>query len=266
MSDAGLTSPMPSDAELDSSPPSSWNPWSTVTARHNLERLAHLVVLFLERFGYINFGSFKILSAPLSLAVTGQSPPVGSESGEKSSRRATKAPGTPLRIIVCGAGAAGLLVARQLTYFGAKVTVLEARDRIGGRVWTFKTGDQFADMGAMIVTGMVGNPSTVLAQQGGLIMDEVSQWCALYAPNGRPVSKDKDERMEEEFNRLLSTASHLAANSPPTDKTLESLSLGGVIDDLIRYQENHILPLKATHKRLVSVLLEKKTKVLNEVS
>ena len=40
----------------------------------------------------------------------------------------------PDHIIVIGAGAAGLMAARELGRAGKKVTVLEARDRCGGRV------------------------------------------------------------------------------------------------------------------------------------
>ena len=40
------------------------------------------------------------------------------------------------RVIVAGAGLAGLTAARELTRRGANVRVFEARDRIGGRVWT----------------------------------------------------------------------------------------------------------------------------------
>src|SRR5437764_14730488 len=39
-------------------------------------------------------------------------------------------------VIVIGAGAAGLAAADELTRKGARVLVLEARDRIGGRCWT----------------------------------------------------------------------------------------------------------------------------------
>jgi monoamine oxidase len=41
-----------------------------------------------------------------------------------------------MNVIVIGAGAAGLAAASRLSEKGAAVTVLEARDRIGGRIWT----------------------------------------------------------------------------------------------------------------------------------
>src|SRR6185295_12222682 len=46
-------------------------------------------------------------------------------------------------VLVAGAGLAGLAAARDLTALGATVTIVDARDRVGGRVWTFRDG--FAD-------------------------------------------------------------------------------------------------------------------------
>ena len=43
-------------------------------------------------------------------------------------------------VLVAGAGLAGLAAARDLLTRGADVTVLEARDRVGGRVWTLRDG------------------------------------------------------------------------------------------------------------------------------
>jgi monoamine oxidase len=43
--------------------------------------------------------------------------------------------------MVIGAGLAGLVAARELTRRGAEVTVFEARDRTGGRVWTLRDSD-----------------------------------------------------------------------------------------------------------------------------
>lgn len=46
------------------------------------------------------------------------------------------APPSPLRVGVLGAGLAGLSAATRLVADGADVTVFEARDRVGGRVWS----------------------------------------------------------------------------------------------------------------------------------
>ena len=43
-------------------------------------------------------------------------------------------------VIVAGAGLAGLSAALDLLAMGADVTILEARDRVGGRVWTIREG------------------------------------------------------------------------------------------------------------------------------
>ena len=44
-------------------------------------------------------------------------------------------------VCVVGAGYAGLTAARRLTQADRSVVVLEARDRIGGRIWTFQLPD-----------------------------------------------------------------------------------------------------------------------------
>src|ERR1700761_8211596 len=45
------------------------------------------------------------------------------------------------RVVVVGAGFAGLAAADALRARGAEVTGLEARDRVGGRVWSVPFGD-----------------------------------------------------------------------------------------------------------------------------
>lgn len=57
-------------------------------------------------------------------------------------------------VIVAGAGLAGLTAAYDLQRAGAKVTVVEARDRVGGRVWTVRepfVGGQYAEAGGDLI-------------------------------------------------------------------------------------------------------------------
>jgi monoamine oxidase len=49
--------------------------------------------------------------------------------------------GIDVDVCVVGAGYAGLTAARRLAAAGKSVVVLEARDRIGGRIWTFQLPD-----------------------------------------------------------------------------------------------------------------------------
>jgi monoamine oxidase len=67
-------------------------------------------------------------------------------------------------VVVIGAGVAGLAAARRLRREGASVVILEARNRIGGRVWTdVSMSGVPLDLGASWIQGTNGNPITALA-------------------------------------------------------------------------------------------------------
>jgi len=72
------------------------------------------------------------------------------------------------RVIVVGAGFAGLAVANALRNAGVEVVVLEARTRLGGRAWTADAAGVPVDLGASWIHTPVGNPMARFAAQVGV--------------------------------------------------------------------------------------------------
>ncbi|KAG0476263.1 hypothetical protein HPP92_013104 [Vanilla planifolia] len=102
---------------------------------------------------------------------------------------------------------AGLGAARHLLSLGFKVVILEGRLRPGGRVLTRKMQGPgvvaAVDLGGSVLTGINGNPLGVLARQLGFPLHKVRDKCPLYLPDGRPVDREVDSRIEFAFNKLL---------------------------------------------------------------
>src|ERR1700679_1989687 len=56
-------------------------------------------------------------------------------------------------VVVIGAGMAGLTAARKLAEAGVEVLVIEAQDRIGGRILTEHVGGEAIELGAEFIHG-----------------------------------------------------------------------------------------------------------------
>ncbi len=76
--------------------------------------------------------------------------------------------GTVERVLVAGAGIAGLTVANALTHAGVDCVVLEARDRIGGRLHTVDLAGSPVDLGASWIHTPDGNPMRAFARLAGV--------------------------------------------------------------------------------------------------
>lgn len=71
-------------------------------------------------------------------------------------------------VIIIGAGAAGLAAANLLVEADLDVTVIEARERVGGRVWTESIGGKPVDLGASFIHGVGGNLLMELADSANI--------------------------------------------------------------------------------------------------
>ena len=104
-----------------------------------------------------------------------------------------------LDVIVIGAGMAGLTCARALTERGMKVLVLEARDRVGGRIATLRVGDgEPVELGAEFVHGRPPELMALIAEAG----------CEVYERDGAQICFESGgltecgDEMEKTFEPL----------------------------------------------------------------
>ncbi|XP_028908791.1 lysine-specific histone demethylase 1B isoform X2 [Ornithorhynchus anatinus] len=134
-------------------------------------------------------------------------------------------------VIVVGAGPSGLAAARQLQNFGIKVMILEAKDRIGGRVWDDKSFiGVTVGRGAQIVNGCVNNPVALMCEQLGIKMHKLGERCDLIQEGGRITDPTLDKRMDFHFNAILDVVSEWRK-----DKTqLQDVPLGEKIQEIYK--------------------------------
>src|SRR5580693_3840225 len=85
-------------------------------------------------------------------------------------------------VVIIGAGIAGLTAARALAEAGRSLLLLEARDRIGGRVWTRHEVDISApvELGAEFIHGQIPQTLGLLHEAGeAALSTDGTHWTLL---------------------------------------------------------------------------------------
>src|SRR5258708_12546403 len=102
----------------------------------------------------------------------------------------------PDHIVAVGAGAAGVMAARELARAGKRVTILEARDRCGGRIHPLPSAGfgYPAEGGAEFVHGEAPVTHGLLREAGlSLLPIQGMQWTVQDGKFSREESRDTHE-------------------------------------------------------------------------
>src|SRR5215468_12610342 len=150
--------------------------------------------------------------------------------------------------VVVGAGAAGLMTARELARAGKRVTILEARDRCGGRIYALPTeefgypaegGPEFVHGAAPVTRALMREARLSLQPRGGtrwstrtgaLLPDEPSfaQWDRFYQALGAvtvdlPIADFLETHFAEpEYDRLRRAVTRTVEGYDAADPRLAS--------------------------------------------
>ncbi|KPP68844.1 spermine oxidase-like [Scleropages formosus] len=152
------------------------------------------------------------------------------------------------RIVVIGAGLAGLAATKTLLENGlTDVAVLEASDRIGGRVQSVQHGQATLELGATWIHGAHGNPIFHLAEDNGLLEHTTDGErsvgrISLYTKNGVAhyltnsgwrIPKDLVEEFSDLYNEVYELTQEFFQNGKPVGAESQN-SVGIFTRDLVR--------------------------------
>ncbi|MFY7810902.1 MAG: flavin monoamine oxidase family protein [Flavobacterium sp.] len=141
-------------------------------------------------------------------------------------------------VVVVGAGISGLAAAKKLKENGFTVIVLEAQDKIGGRLRTNRSLGFAFDEGASWIHGIDQNPLTTLAQKAGMT--------TAFTDDESIKSYDHDGRLRpnNQYNNAVNELYNI----------LETLNKKGKLNESFESVFNENYPLKAKDRLWQSLL------------
>ncbi|MEM6610938.1 MAG: NAD(P)/FAD-dependent oxidoreductase, partial [Cyanobacteria bacterium P01_C01_bin.72] len=114
------------------------------------------------------------------------------------------------KVAVVGAGMSGLTAAHRLTQNNLDVTLFEARDRIGGRIWTDKRLGFPLDLGASWIHGTNGNPIFKMGKELEQRLIPTGDDYIIRGRGGRKIAqKDAPDWLEEVISIQHSAGANL---------------------------------------------------------
>lgn len=139
-----------------------------------------------------------------------------------------------VEIVIVGAGIAGLAAASKLQAAGRQVVVVEARDRLGGRIHTDRSWTVPVELGATWVHGVDGNPLMDLVQQCNLktqMTDYENHW--LYNSKGKLVKDSDHDELDDLLDDVLEELDQLREDMDEGDE--DDLSLDDALEVILAH-------------------------------
>ena len=118
-------------------------------------------------------------------------------------------------VLIIGAGISGLIAARILIREGIQVGILEARERIGGRIMTFRQGEQILEGGPEFIHGRLKETLSLLKEYRIPFVKTAGK--AYYFRSGHFV-----ENMEDDWDMLIKKMKTVKTDLPFMQFLLEN--------------------------------------------
>jgi monoamine oxidase len=122
-------------------------------------------------------------------------------------------------VVIVGAGFAGLIAARNLLRQGKRVVLLEARDRVGGRVKGGQLAGHAVDVGGMWVGPTQTRLLALIKEYGFHTTPQFERGKAISELDGKRTYPDGegsglDSVAQAEYDRVIGELNHLSAKVP----------------------------------------------------
>lgn len=122
-------------------------------------------------------------------------------------------------VLVVGAGIAGLRAAQVLAGNRRRVIVVEARDRLGGRIHTDRSWGVPVELGASWIHGVQNNPIAAVAAAAGIETTASDYDSTVYRADGRRLPAGTLDELESRVAELVEAG---RKDSPDNDEPLRA--------------------------------------------
>jgi len=150
------------------------------------------------------------------------------------------------KIIIVGAGIAGLAACTRLIEHGFDAMILEARNRAGGRILIDHTMGTPLGLGASWIHGADANPITLLAKEfkANMVAVEPTKF-TIFDRDGHAIPRYDIDRFNAKFEIILKKAKEFALASK-TDISLSAALSGFIKPESLSPLEQDLLKSKIT--------------------